>query len=295
MDFRQLTCFCAVARHRNFTRASEELGLSQSSVSHHVQQLEASLGVELFARTSRTVRLTHAGEALLPRAEQIVLEVAAAEAEMHDFSGILRGRLALGTMRALGPIRLPDLLRAFSHRFPGIDIVMREHSTERMLEMLAAGELDVAFVQLVDGGLPAGVLTRVIHSEEFVLVVGPDHPLSGRMEVELAALRDEDFVTFTRGSGIDSTLRAACRAAGFEPHAKFESSALPTVRSLAAAGLGVTMLPRSYAEDDASAVIVELAPPAPKRRVAVAWSERALPAATAFVEFVGSPDRAGPP
>jgi DNA-binding transcriptional LysR family regulator len=290
MDLRQLVCFCAVARHRHFTRASEELGLSQSSVSHHIQQLEASLGVELFARTSRTVRLTQAGEALLQRAEQIVHEVAAAEADMQEFAGVMRGRLSLGTMRALGPIRLPALLRAFSHRYPGIDIVMREHSTERMLEMLVAGELDVAFVQLPDGGVPAGVMTRVIHSEEFVLVVGADHPLSGQAEVELAALRNEDFITFTRGSGIDTALRAACRAAGFEPHAKFESSVLQTVRSLAASGLGVTMLPRSYAEDDRTAAIVAIGPPRPTRRVAVAWSDRALPAASAFVQFAGSPE-----
>jgi DNA-binding transcriptional LysR family regulator len=289
MELRQLACFCAVARHRHFTRASEELGLSQSSVSHHIQQLEGSLRVELFARTSRTVRLTQAGEALLPRAEQIAREVAAAAAEMQDFAGLMRGRLALGTMRALGPIRLPDVLRGFSQRYPGIDIVMREHSTERMLEMLVAGELDVAFIQLPEPGAPPGVLTRVLHAEDFVLVVGADHPLAGQPEVDVAALSGEDFITFTRGSGIDTALRAACRAAGFEPHAKFESSVLQTVRSLAAGGLGVTMLPRSFAEDDDAAVIVSLAPPTPKRRVAVAWGDRALPAATAFVQFVAPP------
>ena len=132
-----------------------------------------------------------------------------------------------------------------------------------MLEMLVAGELDAAFVQLPDGGAPPGVLTRVLHAEDFVLVVGADHPLAGQPEVDVAALKDEDFITFTRGVGHRSALRAACRAAGFEPHAKFESSVLQTVRSLAASGLGVTMLPRSFAEDDEAAVIVPLAPPTP--------------------------------
>ena len=284
MDLRQLRCFYAVARHRHFTRASEELGLSQSSVSHNIRQLEASLGVELFVRTSRAVRLTRAGEALLPRAEQIIQQLDAAVSEMQQFTGLLRGQIVLGTMRALGPIRLPALLRSFGERFPGIDIVMREHSTERMVDMLDAGELDAAFVQPPDS-LPASVLTEVLHVEEFVLVVGPDHPLADTDEVELTALAKEDFIVFTRGSGIDSVFRAACQVAGFEPHAKFESSALQTVRALAAEGLGIAMLPRSYAEVEASAHIIRIAPPTPMRHVALAWTDRRLPAATAFVNF----------
>lgn len=285
MDLRQLRCFHAVARHRHFTRASEELGLSQSSVSHHNRQLEVSLGVELFVRTSRTVRLTRAGEALLPRAEQIVEQVDAAESEMQQFTGLVRGRMVLGTMRALGPIRLPALLRSFCERYPGIDVVMRENTTERMIDMLSAGELDAAFIQLPDT-VPSGLVTEVLHVEEFALVVGPDHPLADRDEVELSALAKDDWIVFTRGTGIDIALRAACRQAGFEPHAKFESSALQTVRALAAAGLGAAMLPRSFAEDDASATIIRIAGPTPIRRVALAWTDRPLPAGTAFVHYV---------
>jgi len=193
--------------------------------------------------------------------------------------------MVLGTMRALGPIQLPLILRSFSERYPGIDIVMRENSTERMLDMLSAGELDAAFVQPPDA-LPPGVLTEVLHVEEFVLVVGPHHPLAERDEVDLSAVATDDFIVFTRGTGIDDALRAACRQAGFEPHAKFESSALQTVRALAAAGLGTAMLPRSYAEDEAGARIIRIAPPTPIRRVALAWTDRPLPAGTAFVNYV---------
>jgi DNA-binding transcriptional LysR family regulator len=285
MDLRQLRCFEAVARHSHFTRASEELSLSQSSVSHHIRQLEASLGVELFVRTSRTVRLTRAGEALLPRAEQIVAGFDAAESEMQQFTGLMRGRMVLGTMRALGTIRLPELLRSFCDRYPGIDVVMREATSDRMLEMLTSGELDAAFIQLPDAP-SSGLVTELLHVEEFALVIGPDHRFAGRDEVPLADLAGDDWIVFTRGTGIDSALRSACAAAGFEPHAKFESSALQTVRALAAAGLGVAMLPRSFAEAEAGARIVRIAPPVPLRRVALAWPDRPLPAGTAFVQFV---------
>jgi DNA-binding transcriptional LysR family regulator len=285
MDLRQLRCFEAVARHRHFTRASEEVSLSQSSVSHHIRQLEASLGVELFVRTSRTVRLTRAGESLLPRAEQIVAGFDAAESEMQQFTGLMRGRMVLGTMRALGTIRLPELLRAFCDRYPGIDVVMREATSDHMLEMLTSGELDAAFIQLPEHP-PSGLVTELLHVEEFALVLGPDHRLAGRDEVPLAELAGEDWIVFTRGTGIDSALRAACAAAGFEPHAKFESSALQTVRALAGAGLGVAMLPRSFAEDEQGARVVRIAPPVPLRRVALAWPDRPLPAGTAFVQFV---------
>jgi LysR family transcriptional regulator, transcription activator of glutamate synthase operon len=285
MDLRQLRCFHAVARHRHFTRASEELGLSQSSVSHHIRQLELAIGVELFVRTSRTVRLTRAGEALLPRAQEIVAQLDAAESEMRQFTGLVRGRIVLGTMRALGPIQLPELLRSFSEHYPGIDVAMRENTTERMIDMLTAGELDAAFIQLPDA-LPSGMVCEVLHVEDFVLVVGPDHPLARREEVELSALAKEDFIMFSRGTGIDTALRAACEQAGFEPHAKYESSALQTVRALAASGLGVAMLPRSFAEDEAAARIIRVAAPTPIRRVALAWTDRPLPAGTAFVRYV---------
>jgi len=285
MDLRQLRCFYAVARHRHFTRASEELGLSQSSVSHHIRQPEISLGVELFVRTSRTVRLTRAGEALLPRAQEIVDQVDAAAAEMHQFTGLMRGRMVLGTMRALGPIRLPALLRSFCERYPGIDVVMRENTTERMIGMLSGGELDAAFIQLPEA-LPSGIVTEVLHVEEFVLVVGPDHALADRDEVPLSALATDDWIVFSRGTGIDIALRTACQQAGFEPHAKFESSALQTVRALATAGLGAAMLPRSFAEDDAAAKIIRIVAPTPIRRVALAWTDRPLPAGTAFVHYV---------
>ena len=128
-------------------------------------------------------------------------------------------------------------------------------------------------------------MTQVLHVEEFVLVVGPDHPLADRDEVELSALAADDFIVFTRGTGIDTALRSACQQAGFEPHAKFESSALQTVRALAAAGLGAAMLPRSFAEDEASATILRIAALTPMRRVALAWTNRPLPAGTAFVHF----------
>jgi DNA-binding transcriptional LysR family regulator len=193
--------------------------------------------------------------------------------------------MVLGTMRALGRIRLPELLRSFCDRYPGIDVVMREATSERMLEMLAAGELDAAFIQLPDDP-PAGIITELLHVEEFALIVGPDHRLAGREEVRLAELAGEDWIVFTRGTGIDGTLRSACAAAGFEPHAKFESSALQTVRALAGAGLGVAMLPRSFAEAEEGARIVRIAPPVPMRRVALAWPDRPLPAGTAFVGFV---------
>lgn len=285
MDLRQLRCFYAVARHRHFTRASEELGLSQSSVSHHIRQLELSLGVELFVRTSRAVRLTRPGEALVPRAEQIIGQLDAAESEMQQFTGLMRGRMVLGTMRALGRIKLPELLKSFSERYPGIDVVMRESTTERMLEMLSNGELDAAFIAASEPP-PTGIVSRVLHVEQYALVVGPDHPLAEREEVRLAELADDDWIVFTRGTGIDTTLRAACREAGFEPRAKFESSMLQTVRSLAAAGLGAAMLPSSFASDGDSGAILRIAEPTPIRRVALAWSDRPLPAGTAFVRYV---------
>jgi LysR family transcriptional activator of glutamate synthase operon len=135
----------AVARHRHFTRAAEELHIAQSALSHQIRRLERELGTALFERTSRRVRTTEAGEAVAARARRVLAEVDGARDEVDELRGVLRGRIWIGALLPAGELDVPGLLARFSQEHPGVEVGLREGIAADMLRFLAAGELDAAF------------------------------------------------------------------------------------------------------------------------------------------------------
>lgn len=255
MELRQLRYFVAVARQRHFTRAAAALGLAQPALSQQIRALEREVGVTLLDRGGRRVRPTPAGEALLIRAERILAEVASATAELAEFAGARRGRVIVGALPSLAEHQLPTLVAAFHTRHPGIELVLREERTANLLALLAGGEVDLALLHQPPAALGAGALAdqstvptlEPLFTEELVAVVAPGHQLVGRATLPIAALRDEPCILTKSGSVVRDTILAACAAAGFAPRIAFESGGNATVRALAAAGLGIAILPRSEA------------------------------------------------
>ena len=145
MELRQLVYAEAVARHRHFTRAAEELHVAQSALSHQIRRLEAELGTELFERTSRRVVPTEAGEAVAARARRVLAEVDGVRGELDELRGLVRGRISIGALLPAGGIEVTTLLARFSQAFPGIEVGLREGTAADMLELIDADELDVAF------------------------------------------------------------------------------------------------------------------------------------------------------
>lgn len=292
MDLRQLRSFVAVARQRSFSRAAAELYLGQPAVSQHVRRLEDAVGLELLRRTTRSVELTDAGRLFLPRAERALAELEAGVAELEEMRGLLRGRLRIGAMQSLEPYDLPAVLAGFHRAHADIDITVVEESSRDMIAGVLADALDAAFVPLGDG-LPEGLEGHELFTDELVVIAGPDAALATRSSVAMAELRAEDFVLLREGSTLRREIEAAARAAGFEPHAPFETNELARVVALVAEGLGVSIVPRALAESARDAVrVVRLDPPV-GRTVVLAWhaGRHQPPAARAFIEHV----RALPP
>ncbi len=293
MELRQLRYFVAVAYKRHFTQAAEELNIAQPALSQQIRQLEREFGVTLFERTSRHVRLTPAGEALLVRAERILAEVEWVRMEMQEYSGLARGRVVIGALQSLEAFRFSALLSRFHTRYPGIEIILREEATERLLELLNTGQLDLTLIQIIDNSWPlelttSSVVTEKLLTEELVLVVAPAHALAHQQNVTVEELRDESFILFKPGSGLRHTIMQRSLAAGFTPRMRFESGELGTVRSLVAEGLGISVLPRSVAEAPGKEVaIVSLNPP-PERTILLAWHTNVFhaPASAAFLSFI---------
>jgi DNA-binding transcriptional LysR family regulator len=296
VDLHQLRSFVAVAQHRHFTRAAAELHLGQPAVSQHVRRLEAELGVRLLSRTTRTVELTEAGQLLLLRSERALVELDAGVAELDELKGLVRGRLTIGAMQWLEPYDLAAALATFHERHPEIDIRVVEEVSSAMLAAVLADQLDVVFVP-VEEGLAPGLEHELLFEDELVLVVAEDHPLAGRAQVRLSALREEPFVFLREGTGLRRAVEVAAHTVGFEPHARFETNELARVLALVGRGLGVSAVTRAVAEAASDQVVPVRLVPALRRQVGLVWrsGRHRTPAANAFLAHVIGAQRSSQP
>jgi DNA-binding transcriptional LysR family regulator len=301
VELRHLKGFLAVARHGHFTRAAGELGLAQPALSQQIAQLEEELGVVVFERSRRGARLTAAGQALVRRAERILLEVDEARREAGRHASLDHGHVVIGTISSIAVLRLPALLARFRSRHPGVEVELREGHTARLVQLLGSGALDLAMIHT--GSLRTGrvapppgrsgaqVTWESAYSEELVLIVGRRHRLAHAREVRWADLSDEAFVMFHEGSMLRSIVGAAAAVAGFSARIALEVDETATVRSFVAAGLGVSVLPRSLAASPGPAVdLVRLAAPRLFRTVRLGWRRQAdaNPAAVALADLLRS-------
>ena len=293
MEMFQLRYFAAAARSGNFSRAAEEVCVSQPSLSLQIANLEREVGAPLFTRHGRSVRLTDAGQGLREHAERILESEVEARRAVRAVVGLERGRLSLWTLPTLGQHLLPPALAAFRRAHPGIEISVREAVPARAVaEAVAAGRADLGFLHLPSprSGPPLpGLAQRILLTEELALVVPVDHQLAHTEHaVALADVAGEDFVWVPEGSTPEHPIFAACVAAGFTPRIACVSGSAQGMQALVAAGLGIALLPRLAIHPPDGAVVVDLLPPRPTRTLAVVWRDAALNhAARAFLEQIG--------
>jgi DNA-binding transcriptional LysR family regulator len=285
MELRQLAYFVAIAEERNFTRAAERIPIAQPAISQQIRRLEAELGEQLFLRDRRGIRLTPAGEALLPHARTTLQAAEGGREAVAALSGLLTGRLTVGLVHPLPDRRFPRLLGAFHRAHPGIELTLLEDQTDALLAALAAGQLQAALIGQGRYDRPPPDLEALLVAREPVVVaVHPSHPLASRGSVPLAALREEPMVTLTRASKLRSTLETACQAAGFAPQIAAETSDLGVMVELAAEQLGVAVLPASGLDGAAGLIRLRLTHPTLDRRILLVWQPATSPpAARAFL------------
>jgi LysR family transcriptional regulator, transcription activator of glutamate synthase operon len=279
----------AVARHRHFTRAAEELHLAQSALSHQIRRLEAELGTSLFERTSRRVTPTDAGEAIAARARRILAEVDAAREEVDELRGVLRGRIWIGALLPAGDLDVPGLLARFSRAHPGVEVGLREGIAADMLRFLADDELDAAFCLLAGEPPPDELEFERVGHEEVVAAFAPDHAPPAP-SVTVADLCEHRIVAMRRGSAITSVLDARFADAGAPLRLALESGDPFLLRVLAARGFAAAVLPRSLTRLEGPNVAVRSLDPPVHLPVALVWRRRrsTSPAARSFIDFVRS-------
>jgi LysR family transcriptional activator of glutamate synthase operon len=286
VELRQLRSVEAVARHRHFTRAAEELHVAQSALSHQIRRLERELGTPLFERTSRRVTPTEAGQAVAARARRVLAEVDGARAEVDELRGVLRGRIWIGPLLPAGGVDVPGLLARFSQAHPGVEVGLREGIAADMLRLLAADELDAAFC-LLAGEIADEFAVEPLSHDEVVAAFAPDRAPSAP-HISVADLTRHQIVAPRRGSSITTALGQRFADAGEPLHLALESGDPFLLRSLAARGFATAILPQSLTSLEGPALEVRSLHPALRLPVVLVWrrERKVPPAARAFIEFV---------
>jgi LysR family transcriptional regulator, transcription activator of glutamate synthase operon len=286
VDVRQLRYVEAVARHRHFTRAADELHVAQSALSHQIRRLERELGTPLFERTSRRVIITDAGRVVAARARRVFAELDGAREEVDELRGVLRGRIRIGALLPAGGVDLADLLARFSRAHPGVEVLLHEGIAADMYRRLADDDLDAA-ICLLAGETPAGLAVEPLSEDEVVAAFAPDSAPRAP-HVTVADLAQTAIVATRRGSALTRALDRRFAGTGQPLHLVLESGDPFLLRSLAARGFATAILPRSLTELDGPDVEVRSIEPALHLPVALVWRrERDVPpAARTFIEFV---------
>jgi DNA-binding transcriptional LysR family regulator len=284
MELHQLVYLVAVAEEASFTKAAARVHVAQPGVSAQIRRLERELGQELFDRSGRSVRPTEAGAAVLPLARTALSAVTAIGAVADELRGVLRGHIAVGMMTSCPHDVITGTLAAFHGQHPGVDITLTEAPSADLLAGLRDSALDFAVIGFASPP-DRGIHAEIINDDVLVAAVERHHALASRTSMSLRALVDHDLICLPRGSGIRAGLDEGCAAARVQARVALEASNPEIVAGLAALGLGVAVLPASYAHTRADLHLIRLSRPPLRACVGVAWRDdgRLSPAASALV------------
>jgi DNA-binding transcriptional LysR family regulator len=243
IELRHLRYFVAVAEELHFGRAAQRLHLAQPPLSQQIRKLEEILGYALFTRTSRSVRLTSAGEVFLERARRTLRNV---QEDLDEARSIGRGEVGFLRVGFIGSSMLtplPAVLGQYRRKYPKVHLQLSENFTSNLIQSLSKNALDAGFLR--DGDPTDGLIIEPLFSEPFVAVLPSNHPLTKRKLISAADLRDEPFVFFTPTAGVLAYQKpiSLCEEHGFRPRVVQEAPQWLTILRLVGAGLGVSIAP----------------------------------------------------
>jgi LysR family transcriptional regulator, benzoate and cis,cis-muconate-responsive activator of ben and cat genes len=253
MELRHLRYFIAVGEELSFTRAAERLHIAQPPLSQQIRQLEEELGVTLFERGTRPLRLTEAGQTLLDRSRGLLASLGPIVDEVRRVGRGQLGKLAIGFAGSAMFLPLPEAIVAFRQDFPGVEITLDEMLASEIADGLRKRRINIGFAR---PGLASeeGFAQRVLLQEPYVAALPAGHAFASRGEISLGELADEPFILYPvqPGPSVTDLIIAACQHSGFSPRIAQEAMHLQTVISLVAAGIGVSLVPWAAARSNSS-------------------------------------------
>jgi len=243
VDLKQLRYFVAVAEELHFGRAAKRLFISQPALSFDIRKFEEQLGVQLLARTSKTVSLTNAGQVLLGEARRLLLQASEAERITVRSAHGLAGRLRIGFVNSMLYRGLSSAVRRFESDHPDVEIVLKEMNTNEQVQAIQRMQIDMGYAHW--GNFPAEVVSTPIFSEPFLCCLPATHRLARRRKIDLRDLAQEPFILFPRAVSphYHDLIIAQCVRAGFSPLIRHEVRLWQTVVTMVEFGMGVALVP----------------------------------------------------
>ncbi|MTH53463.1 LysR family transcriptional regulator [Bacillus mangrovi] len=281
MELRQLKYFVEAVKQKNFTRAAEKMLVSQPALSKMVKSLEDELGAPLIIRSHKGFALTDAGESVYRHAVRMMSVEEDLLSSVVDVQGLSKGTIRIGIPPIIGSLFFPKVLAAFHKKHPGVQIQIKEYGAKKVAESVLAGEIEMGVAVL-----PVAEEHFIVHpliDEKMVLLVNESHPLADAEEVHLSSLQHEDFIFYSEDFALYELVREYCINAGFEPNILFQSSQWDFMSEMAAAGLGVTILPESIC----SRIIGTRIRKIPIRNPVVPWRLAVIQAKDTYTTYAG--------
>lgn len=274
MTLYQLECFITLAEFLNFTKAAERLFIAQSALSQQISRLEKKIGVPLFFRDKRSVRLTPAGEIFLKEALCIVNSYNEALRKTRETASGAAGYLRIGFLSACVKSFLPGLIRNLRKEFPNIAFRLEEYSHGALTDALRYDKIDLAFTLNIDINSIPGIRQKIIYTSPLAVVLQKEHPLAKLRGVDLKMLAEEDFIIIDHQESpqIYNWIIQLCARHDFSPRIISRARFIQTVPLLVESSLGISVLPRYFARDaSAELCFVKIENDEPTVEVVLAW------------------------
>ncbi|MCM3066370.1 LysR family transcriptional regulator [Priestia flexa] len=291
MELRQLRYFMEVARREHVSEAAEHLHVAQSAISRQIANLEDELGVELFQREGRNVKLTAIGKLFLEHTETAMKAIDYAKEQVDEYLDPERGTIKIGFPTSLSSHLLPTIISAFKENYPNVAFHLRQGSYKFLIESVKKRDINIAFL----GPVPVDdedIEGHILFTEKILALVPSSHPLATQENLRLRDLRNEDFVLFPNGFVLRKIAVDACKQAGFMPNISSEGEDLDAIKGLVSAGMGITLLPESTVSETTPRFTTKIPihTPEVKRTVGmiIPRNRNLAPSDQIFYEFVKS-------
>jgi len=249
MDIDNLKAFIHVTEQGSFSRAAETLFITQPAVSKRVANLESQLGTTLFDRIGHSIILTESGQALLPRARRILLELKDCQRVVANLNESIKGPVMIGTSHHIGLHRLPPVLRKFTREFPDVQLNIQFMDSEEACHAVMQGDIEIGIVTLPLSPHPELKLINIWH-DPLVLVAPKGHALTKQKTVQLQALATHNAILPATGTFTREVLERTLAPLSIELQVGMSTNYLETIKMLVSVGLGWSILPKAMLDND---------------------------------------------
>nr|MBO2506718.1 LysR family transcriptional regulator [Bacilli bacterium] len=286
LDIHSLIYFQTVAKYENMSRAAEILHVSQPALSKSISMLEEYLGVELFDRNGRSIKLNRYGKFFLERTNIILKEIERAKEDLANLVSPNYGEVSLGFMHTLGLEVIPSLMTKAKKQFPHMRFQLTQSNSSAIMKRLEMGELDLCLVSSLETS--KDVHWEKLWEEELYLIVPKQHPLKSRKKVKIAEFAEEPFISIKKGNSLRKYVDEVFRREGFQLNVAFEGEEVHTIAGLVESGLGVSLIPLIKGLDQYDVHIIKVDAKDCKREIGLSYlNNRYMSGAVIqFAEFI---------